>query len=90
VRRDNVDPGGWEGISPSKLVVPIDTHMHRIGLALGFSSRRQADARTALEITEGFRGFRPDDPLRYDFALTRLGIRRDADEVARARGYSIF
>ena len=33
----------------------------------------------ALEITAAFRRFAPDDPVRYDFALTRLGIRPDAD-----------
>ncbi|MBN2565203.1 MAG: DUF2400 family protein, partial [Candidatus Eisenbacteria bacterium] len=48
---------------------------------LGLTERKQADLRTALEITEGFRRIRPDDPVRYDFALTRLGIRTDVDET---------
>ncbi len=78
VRKDRVDPGGWEGVPASKLVVPLDTHMYRTGLALGFTLRKSADLRAALEITEGFRGIAPDDPVRYDFALTRLGIREDA------------
>jgi uncharacterized protein (TIGR02757 family) len=77
VRSDEVDPGGWTGVSPSMLVVPLDTHMHRAGLALGLTRRRQANMRTALEITEGFRRIAPDDPVRYDFCLTRLGIRGD-------------
>ena len=79
VRCDEVDPGGWEGVSPSQLVVPLDTHMFRVGRALGFTRRRQADARSALEITESFREISPADPVRYDFALTRLGIRSDLD-----------
>ena len=79
VRRDDVDPGGWDDISPSRLVVPLDTHMHRICLALGFTKRKQADMKTALEITHSFKMFIPHDPVRYDFALTRLGIRRDMD-----------
>ena len=77
VRSDDVDPGGWSGISPAKLIIPLDTHMHRIGSALGFTHRRQADIKTALEITEGFRMLAPEDPVRYDFALTRPGIRND-------------
>ena len=77
VRQDNVDPGGWDSVSPAKLIIPLDTHMHRIGRRLGLTPRRQADLRTAIEITEGFRGICPSDPVRYDFALTRLGIRRD-------------
>jgi uncharacterized protein (TIGR02757 family) len=79
VRRDEVDPGGWDGVPPSKLVIPLDTHMHAMGRMLGFTKRRQADRRTALEITAAFRSIAPEDPVRYDFALTRLGIRGDGD-----------
>ncbi len=78
VRKDEVDPGGWRGVSRSKLIVPLDTHMYRAGLALGFTSRRSPDLKASLEITSGFRGIVPADPVRYDFALTRLGIRDDA------------
>jgi len=79
VRRDAVDPGGWTGVSPAQLVVPLDVHMRRICAALGLTRRKSADLRAALEITAAFRRFAPDDPVRYDFALTRLGIRPDAD-----------
>ena len=78
VRQDDVDPGGWNDIPPSRLIVPLDTHLHRICLALGFTKRKQADMKTALEITNSFRMITPHDPVRYDFALTRLGIRQDA------------
>jgi len=79
VRRDCVDPGGWRDISPAKLIVPLDTHMYRMGIQLGFTSRRQADMKTALEITAGFRQLVPHDPIRYDFTLTRMGIRNDVN-----------
>jgi hypothetical protein len=52
--------------------------MHRIARLLGLTARRSADARTALEVTAAFRGVRPDDPARFDFSLTRLGIHPDA------------
>jgi uncharacterized protein (TIGR02757 family) len=77
VRRDEVDPGGWDLVPASKLIVPLDTHMHRMGLALGLTTRKQADLQTATEITSAFRKVAPHDPVRYDFALTRLGIRND-------------
>ncbi|MGA8181405.1 MAG: TIGR02757 family protein [Desulfobacterales bacterium] len=77
VRKDNVDPGGWRGVALSKLIIPLDTHMHKIGLKLGFTKNRQANMRTALEITSGFKQIEPDDPVKYDFALTRFGIRSD-------------
>jgi uncharacterized protein (TIGR02757 family) len=74
VRRDDVDPGGWDAVPRSKLVVPLDTHMHRISLAFGLTRRRQADLRTAIDVTRSLGRFDPRDPVKYDFAITRLGI----------------
>jgi uncharacterized protein (TIGR02757 family) len=79
VREDAVDPGGWDRVSPSELIVPLDTHMHRVGRLCGFTRRNTGDLRTALEITDGFRCFCPEDPVRYDFALTRVGMGGDAE-----------
>ena len=79
VRSDEVDPGGWKDIDPARLIVPLDTHMYRICRSLGMTERKVADMRAALEVTAAFREIVPEDPVRYDFALTRLGIRRDAD-----------
>ena len=77
VRKDEVDPGGWEDIPKSMLIIPLDTHMHKISLLLGLTKRKQADLKTAFEITKAFKGIAPDDPVKYDFALTRLGIREE-------------
>jgi uncharacterized protein (TIGR02757 family) len=81
VRHDEVDPGGWDEVPSSKLLVPLDTHMHRIAIKLGLTKRKQADLRTAIEITEAFRKISPGDPVRYDFVLTRFGIRKDLDQT---------
>jgi len=78
-REDDVDPGGWDAVPAALLVVPLDVHMHRVGRALGFTRRQTADAITAQEVTAGFRNISPDDPVKYDFSLTRLGIRPDGD-----------
>ncbi len=77
VRKDNVDPGGWSKIPTSKLIIPLDTHMFKIGTFLGFTNRKQANLKTAMEITAGFAKIVSEDPTRYDFALTRFGIRDD-------------
>ncbi len=77
VRQDDVDPGGWTGVDPSRLVIPLDTHMHRICRSLGLTERRQADLKCAVEITRAFRTISPSDPVKYDFSLTRFGIRGD-------------
>ena len=74
IRNDEVDPGGWEMISPSKLIVPLDTHMYKTGIKLGFSQRKQANMKAAIELSEGFKNIDPNDPVRYDFVLTRPGI----------------
>jgi len=78
VRKDDVDPGVWAPLPQSKLVVPLDAHMHRIGLRMGFTRRQQGNLRTALEVTEGFRRLCPEDPVRYDFVLTHLSMRKDS------------
>lgn len=77
VRCDDVDPGGWNRIDPSKLLIPLDRHMHRIGVLLGFTSRKSADLKTVFEVTKGFSEIVPRDPVKYDFSLTRYGIRNE-------------
>lgn len=74
VRKDEVDPGGWEGIPRWKLVVPLDTHIYRMGIACGMTRRRVPDRVAALEVTSFLKAISPDDPLRYDFALVRFGV----------------
>ena len=80
---DAVYPGGWQGVPTAKLVIPLDTHMFRIAASLGFTRRKTAGLRAALETTRGFARLRPDDPTRYDFCLTRAGIRAELDAVAQ-------
>ncbi len=91
VRHDRVDPGGWDGISPSELIVPLDTHMYQTGRVMGFTKRKQADLKAALEITEGYRRIALDDPVKFDFAVTRLGIRRGMEdhELEKNRLYQL-
>lgn len=74
-RHDAIDPGGWERVRPDRLIMPLDTHVHRTALERGWTRRKTADLAAAMEITAVLRAIRPDDPLRYDFAITRPGIR---------------
>ena len=75
VRKDAVDPGVWAGISPSKLIIPLDTHMRQVSMRMGITSRKDTSMKTAAEITAYFRKVSPADPVKYDFSLTRAGIR---------------
>ncbi len=89
VRRDAVDPGVWTKVDPARLIVPLDTHMHRIARRLRLTTRSQADLRTALDVTRSLREFAPHDPVRYDFALTRIGIRPDCRDMLDASCASV-
>lgn len=75
IRKDNVDLGIWPNIPKNILIIPLDTHMHRIALQLNLTNRKQANLKTAIEITEAFKQINPDDPIKYDFSLTRFGIK---------------
>ncbi len=86
-RRDNLDLGLWtkdgpwskahawkSSVDPSQLVLPLDTHVARIGRYLELTSRRSTDWKTSLEMTESLKQVSPDDPTQYDFSIARLGI----------------
>lgn len=70
---DGVDLGAWP-IPASALIVPVDTHIQKLGYNIGLTDRRTTTWRTAEEITASLRRFDPADPVKYDFALCHLGM----------------
>ena len=76
VRKDRrgVDFGLWKFISPSILSCPLDVHTGTVARKLGLLKRSQNDARAVNELDTVLRGFDPEDPVKYDFALFGLGI----------------
>lgn len=81
-RHDAVDIGVWSSIAPSELIVPLDTHLFKISKQLGLVQRKSADLKAAVEITDAFSKICPEDPVRYDFCLTRFGIHPALDYEA--------
>ncbi len=77
VRRDAVDVGDWRSVPAAMLIVPLDVHMHRLSQQLKATGRAAADLKTAREVTAAFGRVSPQDPVKYDFALTRMGIHPD-------------
>lgn len=73
-RADRLDFGQWSKVDPAKLVVPLDTHIARISKNIGLTRRASPDWKMAEEITEALKALDPSDPVKYDFALCRLGI----------------
>lgn len=74
VRDEEPDLGLWKSFDKSKLIIPLDTHIHKQALSLGFTKRRAGDLRTAIEVTEALKKLTPTDPTKYDFALCHLGV----------------
>ena len=75
VRHDRVDLGVWPRVAASRLVVPLDVHVMRLGQCLGLTRYRAPGWKMAVEITASLRQFDPADPVRYDFALCHVGMR---------------
>lgn len=74
IRTKDIDLGIWEKIPPSKLIIPLDTHIAKISKCLGLTRRKASDWKTAKEITESLKKLDSKDPLKYDFALCHQGI----------------
>jgi uncharacterized protein (TIGR02757 family) len=74
VRDDDVDTGLWKSVDKCKLIVPIDVHMGRLCSILGFHEKKVVSLSTAIQITDCFAQIEPADPVKYDFALSRVGI----------------
>jgi len=85
VRDDRVDAGLWKSIDRAKLIVPVDVHMARLCRILGLYSQKTASLAAAAKITESFLEIQPTDPVKYDFALSRIGILEDCDGRYRSR-----
>ena len=73
VRRDHLDMGLWSRIEKRHLIMPLDTHTFQVSRRVGLIERKSCDMKAALELTERLRRFDPEDPVKYDFALYRLG-----------------
>ena len=73
VRDDNIDMGLWKDIDKSHLIIPLDTHTFHVSKELGLLQRKTYDLQSAIELTNKLKEFDENDPLKYDFALYRIG-----------------
>jgi uncharacterized protein (TIGR02757 family) len=87
VRRDALDLGVWTKVSPARLVVPLDTHVIRVGRCLGLTKYASPGWPMARDITASLRRLDPADPIKYDFSLCHIGMMK-ACGFGRARGAS--
>ncbi|HEY0873033.1 MAG TPA: TIGR02757 family protein [Vicinamibacterales bacterium] len=85
IRYDEIDLGVWTTIPASKLVVPLDTHIIRLGKCLRLTRYSTAGWKMAAEITAALRALDPGDPVRFDFSLCHVGM-MNACGYGRAQG----
>lgn len=74
VRKDAIDLGVWPRVSPARLIVPLDTHVIRLGRCLRLTRYATPGWKMAAEVTAALRALDPDDPVRYDFSLCHVGM----------------
>lgn len=93
VRRDEVDLGVWKNVPSSKLIVPLDTHVIRVGRCLRLTRYTSPGWRMAADITASLRALNPGDPVSFDFSLCHIGMmsacgfgRKQGDSQCPLRG----
>jgi uncharacterized protein (TIGR02757 family) len=94
VRKDGVDLGVWSSIPAFKLIVPLDTHVIRLGRCLRLTTYASPGWKMAAQITESLRALDPVDPVKYDFSLCHIGMsdqcgfrRSQRDSVCPLKGF---
>jgi uncharacterized protein (TIGR02757 family) len=94
IRKDAVDFGLWSSVPAAKLIVPLDTHVIRVGRCLQLTRYASPGWRMAADITASLRSLDPVDPVKYDFSLCHLGMadqcgfnRAQADSMCPLRGF---
>jgi uncharacterized protein (TIGR02757 family) len=93
VRHDALDLGVWTRVRASKLVVPLDTHVIRVGRCLRLTTYTSPGWKMARDITASLARIDPADPVKYDFSICHLGMmnacgfsRAQADAQCPLRG----
>ena len=74
VREDSVDMGVWKRVAPGQLIVPLDTHIIRVGQCLRLTTLKSPGWRMAADITASLRALDPVDPIKFDFSICHLGM----------------
>lgn len=73
---DGIDLGLWKEIPPSKLVIPLDTHVYRFGRRFRLSRFKTPHWRFARDVTDFLKNLDPEDPVKYDFAICHYGMEK--------------
>jgi uncharacterized protein (TIGR02757 family) len=89
VRREGVDLGVWRSVDPSRLVIPLDAHVLAIARRTRLTRYRSPGWAMAVDITRSLRRLDPKDPVKYDFALHRMGLWKKEREIRSLRAAGV-
>jgi uncharacterized protein (TIGR02757 family) len=81
VRKDNIDMGIWTKIDKKDLLIPLDTHLFNVSRKIGLLNRKIYDLQSAIELTNRLKEFDINDPVKYDFAIYRIGQSDRLEEI---------
>lgn len=85
VRNRGVDVGAWTSVDPGRLIIPLDAHVLAIARRVRLTRYRSPGWRMAVDITRRLRQLDPADPVKYDFALHRMGLWKKDSEIRSLR-----
>ncbi len=77
VRKDELDLGIFKYIRKQDLLMPLDTHTHKVSLKLKLLNRKTYDFKSVIELTSNLKKLDSNDPIKYDFALYRIGQNKE-------------
>jgi uncharacterized protein (TIGR02757 family) len=80
-RDDELDMGLWKRVKKSSLLMPLDVHTFNVSKKLGLLNRKTYDFKAVLELTQTLKSFDATDPIKYDFAIYRLGQSKEIDTI---------
>ena len=90
--KDGIDLGQWD-VPASRLLIPVDVHIHKLSRNLGLTGRPDLSWRTTVEITRALAAFDPEDPVKYDFSLCHMGMLQRCPsraDAARCEGCAVM
>jgi uncharacterized protein (TIGR02757 family) len=71
VRKNYPDFGLYNFLEPKMLIFPLDTHILHFAYTNHIISSKISSRKNAIKITDYFKQFCPEDPLKYDFYIIR-------------------
>jgi uncharacterized protein (TIGR02757 family) len=74
IRKDEIDPGVWNFFETKYLYYPLDTHIIRFSFNNNIIKSKTNSYSNMQKTTNFFKQINEEDPVKYDFAISRLGM----------------